>query len=51
MNIYTVTTIDQQRKRHRYTAIARNWFEAWREASELYGIARLVMVKPWRAHA
>lgn len=51
MNIYTVTTIERGGKRHRHTAIARNWFEAWREASELYGIARLICVKPRRAAA
>lgn len=48
MGIYTVTTVERSGKRHRYTAIARNWFEAWREASNIYGIARRVMVKPWR---
>lgn len=49
MNIYTVTTIDRQRNRHRYVALARNWFEAWMEASNLYGIARLIKVQPWRS--
>lgn len=51
MSIYTVITIDRQRKRHNYTAIARNWYEAWLEASNLYGIARLIMAKPFKAAA
>jgi hypothetical protein len=48
MNTYTVTVIDRQRRRHRFTAIARCWFDAWRTAANEYGIACLVTVKPWR---
>jgi hypothetical protein len=46
MHPYTITVIDRQRKRHRYTAIARCWFDAWKQAANQYGLAALVMVKP-----
>lgn len=46
MSAYIVTIVDGQRRRHRYTAIAHNWFEAWKSAADVFGIARLIMVRP-----
>lgn len=46
MKTYTVTVIDRRRKRTRYIAIARCWYDAWLTAANEYGLAALVMVKP-----
>lgn len=48
MNSYIVTVIDRNHKRHRFNALARCWYDAWLTAANEYGLACLVMVKPWR---
>jgi type II secretory pathway component PulL len=48
MSAYHVTVIDRQRRRHRYVAIAKCWYDAWLAAANEYGLAALVMVKPAR---
>lgn len=49
MTPFTVVVIDRNRKRHRFVALARCWYDAWKTATSEYGIAALVMVKPWKA--
>lgn len=46
--IYSVITIDRRHKRHRDTVIAQSWFEAWKTAINLHGLARTILVKPYR---
>lgn len=48
MNIFTVVVIDRNHKRHRFVALARCWYDAWKNAANEYGIACLIMVKPLR---
>jgi len=48
VNTYTVVIIERSGKRHRYIAIAETLHKAWLQASNLYGLAALSIVKPWR---
>ena len=43
---FTVVVVNRARKRSRYVAIARSWYEAWQEAIEQFGMAALISVRP-----
>lgn len=48
MSTYTVTVVDRHHRRHSYPMIATGWYECWKDAANRFGIACLVMVKPWK---